>query len=32
MADERGIVSVDCAFCSHAFEFSPEDLAPVTGR
>jgi molecular chaperone Hsp33 len=32
MADERGIVSVDCAFCSHAFEFSPEDLASVTGR
>jgi molecular chaperone Hsp33 len=32
MADERGIVSVDCAFCSHAFEFTPEDLNPVTGR
>jgi molecular chaperone Hsp33 len=32
MADERGIVSVDCAFCSHAFEFSREDLLPVTGR
>lgn len=32
MADERGIVSVDCAFCSHAFEFSPEDLTPLTSR
>ncbi|CAM3141785.1 Molecular chaperone Hsp33 [Sphingomonas antarctica] len=32
MADERGLVSVDCAFCSHVFEFSPGDLAPVTGR
>ncbi len=27
MADERGLVSVDCAFCSHSFDFTPEDLA-----
>jgi molecular chaperone Hsp33 len=27
MADERGMVSVDCAFCSHIFEIPLEELS-----